>query len=243
MVKKEWLLIIILLSSIQLVLSLPNDANSRIDFTYSPQTNYSLINVNNSQFLQSLTPTQVANLFTELDPVYLADKITYSPFWYNGTIGAINQGQNTFLNLSGTNANQNMNIRNWNFTTNGTISSTKLGVGTTKPRGVLQSVGGDVYFGDENNTARYVYFLRNGVVLGGLSTASTLFSFFGGANPSKTHVVLDTSGHLLVNNAGSVQSHLAALSLTLCRGSRRNVFRAAPLHLFSRCAAHAAGRC
>jgi len=59
MFKKEFVLIGILFLSIQLVLALPNDANTRIDFTYStPQSiNYSLVNVNNSLYWQGHTGT------------------------------------------------------------------------------------------------------------------------------------------------------------------------------------------
>jgi len=45
-------------------LALPQDSSNSVTFKY--QTNYSTLNVNNSQYLQSLTPQQVANLYSEL---------------------------------------------------------------------------------------------------------------------------------------------------------------------------------
>lgn len=46
-----------------------------VDLNVITPVNYSLVNVNNSQYLQGLTPTQVASLFTESDPLA-----------YNGTL-------------------------------------------------------------------------------------------------------------------------------------------------------------
>jgi len=71
---------------------------SEFDFTYSPETNYSLVNVNNSQFLQSLTPQQVADLYTETDPIWSAVAGNYVPFQF-GT-GNINGSGN--LTTTGT---------------------------------------------------------------------------------------------------------------------------------------------
>src|SRR3990167_483093 len=77
--------------------------------------NYSSVNVNNSQFLQGLTPQQVANLFVEADPIFMGQNTsmwakinnkfnaTYNLWAYNQTTA----GNSIFLNLSGGNANQN----------------------------------------------------------------------------------------------------------------------------------------
>jgi len=41
--------------------------------TSTSTTNYSLVNVNNSQYLQSLTPQQVANLYVETDTIFISN--------------------------------------------------------------------------------------------------------------------------------------------------------------------------
>ena len=63
--------------------------------------NYSSINVNNSQFLRNLIPQEVANLYVETDPKFIAENAslwaearnkfnaTYDKFAYNQTIPAI----------------------------------------------------------------------------------------------------------------------------------------------------------
>jgi len=102
--KFYWLLILGI-TLISLVSALPNDADNRIDFTYSTgtsTTNYSLVNVNNSQFLQGLIPSQVANLFIELDPTFTS---WLSSFFYNynqtsPAIEYVNQNSNGFYNSS-----------------------------------------------------------------------------------------------------------------------------------------------
>lgn len=74
-----------------LVSSLPNDADNRINFaTPTTSVNYSQINVNNSQYLQGLTPQQVANLFSS---VYLYNQtlVPQSPWLYQS-------GQNLIYN-------------------------------------------------------------------------------------------------------------------------------------------------
>src|SRR6056297_3308740 len=53
-----------LLLMVSFSFALPNDAFNSIDFTYP--TNYSTLNVNNSQFLRGYTPQQVADLYSEL---------------------------------------------------------------------------------------------------------------------------------------------------------------------------------
>ena len=59
--------------SLSFVSGLTDSIGNVITFTYpTTPTNYSLVNVNNSNFLQGLTPLQVANLFTELDPIFSA---------------------------------------------------------------------------------------------------------------------------------------------------------------------------
>jgi hypothetical protein len=100
--------------------------------------NGSLINTNDSYFLRGLTPNQVANLFVETDPVFGTwlgtnvychsdgtNCVSYIDTWALNYTKYINSSQiaSTYLNLSGTNANQNINIGNYNFTTTGTLKS------------------------------------------------------------------------------------------------------------------------
>lgn len=63
--------ILISMTSISLISSLPNDNNNKLDFTYTTPTNYSSANVNNSEYFQGYTPTTLYNYFKGLfDLVY-----------------------------------------------------------------------------------------------------------------------------------------------------------------------------
>ena len=60
-------------------------------------------------------------------------------FWYNQTAGTIDISNAKYLNLSGTNANQNIYINSYNFTTLG-----RIGIGTNTPSYILDIIGGSI---------------------------------------------------------------------------------------------------
>lgn len=105
------------LISISLISSLPNDNNNQINFNYPTNINYSSVNTNNSQYLQGLTPIQVANLFTEQDPNYFSNPRNY-----------VNQSTVSLFNSSYvpyTGATSNINLGDYNITTK-KINTTRL---------------------------------------------------------------------------------------------------------------------
>jgi len=108
-------------------------------------TNYSLVpTVNSSDFWDNLdVPTDITN----------------SEFWYNHTSDTLLLNNDIFLNLSGTNANQNIDIGGWDFTTSGDI--------TTNGGTMFMSE----YFRHVGNTETYVRFStdRMRLVAGGVN--------------------------------------------------------------------------
>lgn len=114
----KWIVILFLVvMSFSFVSAIPNDAQNTIDFTYEVSGfDNSTANVNNSQYLQGLTPEQVADLYTETDPYWLAN---YSNFL---TISAWN---NTGLirdwNATGF-------IKDWSYLSGGSINGTAINV-------------------------------------------------------------------------------------------------------------------
>ena len=78
--------------------------------------NYSTVNTNNSQYLQGLTPQQVANLFNELDPNYFSNPSSYC----NSTNGFCASG-NPFDQSLNTTDNVTFNNLTVGDTTNGNI--------------------------------------------------------------------------------------------------------------------------
>ena len=103
--------------------------------TTTSAVNYSLVNVNNSQFLQSLNPQQVANLQTDR---YNSTYALSIPWAYNQTTPAINYCQANFVPYTG--ATSNINIGIYNLTTN------KLNFNQNTSYGIVQN-GSDLIFG------------------------------------------------------------------------------------------------
>lgn len=119
-----FLIFLCFIFSISLVLGLPNDANNRIDFSYSTSVNYSLVNVNNSQYLQGYTPTTLYNYFKSLfDSVYqpIGNYLTtwLVPDTINGYL--YNDSTKIYFNES------KLITYYYNATTNTTIRGTPLG--------------------------------------------------------------------------------------------------------------------
>lgn len=91
--------------------------------TIQEGSNYT-INVNNSQYLQSLTPQQVANLYVETDPRWTANYTAFNTSWSNRT-------NSSYVPYIG--ANQNVNLGSYNITS-GTLKpnlNNDLGTGGT----------------------------------------------------------------------------------------------------------------
>lgn len=103
--KKKFLLLFLILS-IGLVFALPNDSGTKIDFTYVEETNYSTVNVNNSDYWDNLdTPNDISSMDN----------------FYNTT-----EVNNNYLSINGSNANQDINIGSYDFTTTGTITGDEI---------------------------------------------------------------------------------------------------------------------
>lgn len=75
--EKLTLLIFVVVFSISLISSAPCAGYNYLDNCVESSFDNTTINVNNSQYLQGLTPEQVADLYTETDPYWLAN---YSDF-------------------------------------------------------------------------------------------------------------------------------------------------------------------
>lgn len=114
-------LFIVLILSLSIITALPNDANNRIDFTYSKSssTNYSLVNVNNSQYLQGYTwlTNPYFNIwsstFNSTYNTWLGNYSLYSPFWYNMTSTSSGTYNSTYDKWSYNQTIPALNYKNW----------------------------------------------------------------------------------------------------------------------------------
>jgi len=82
-------------------------------------------------------------------------------------------------------------------------NSGDVGIGTTTPTALLHTVGGDVIFDSGASGFKSFKFLFNGVEIGGATTKSARFSFYGGSVPSE-HLHLSTVGDVGINTVSPI---------------------------------------
>jgi len=80
-------------------------------------------------------------------------------------------------------------------------TNNRVGIGTSSPLGDLHVDGTNLYFGTESSSSNPVFRLRRvGTTRGGFNAAGNQMNLFGGAT-SKSHLVIDTSGNVGINDS------------------------------------------
>lgn len=115
-------LIFIILALIPLIIALPNDANNKIDFTYPQELNTSTYNVSYADTCGIADITYCWSTLDEGVICSMSDILT-SSITNNADFISSTQGNDTYLKLDGSNANQHINIGDYFFQANKFLSN------------------------------------------------------------------------------------------------------------------------